>query len=355
MSRQLLVVALLAGCSSPVSTPAATTHPLIRLDGEFNPTAGFPQLDLAPQIRCDGGAVLAATSHFYGGESSPVRAVMIDRAGIDLETFDLDDITEDLSKRDGATVQRKIDAANRKLAAQCWTPMTGVPEYLATWDPPTVTLVHGGSEIKIPRPDLVHTPAPDDDCVPFDSVGAVLIDDARHLGLVGIKHTMHDNCGDDPWSWVVVPLPTSPPTTTAFVCGQASQAVFETSVRAVKASSALGPCRVEVEGERKTVRRGSDTIYTDKEAGATWAYDPAFIVDGVHPGDDAGIAAKRAAEKGNTVVRCSAIDADVDECSFTPPGKDCPTGGMFLLLEHASAKTPLAGRAILAIALGMPC
>jgi hypothetical protein len=121
---------------------------------------------------------------------------------------------------------------------------------------------------------------------------------------------------------------------------------------------------VRLDGERLSVRRGAELLYEAKESGATWAYDPAFVVHGIRAGQDAATAATAAAAAGYPRVRCASVGA-VDECTFTPAATtEAGNDGVFILLRRdAGSAEPAAihdaaglrGRAIVAIALGMPC
>ena len=189
--------------------PRVDGTPLIAVTRLDEPEPLFAAIVLEPHVLCDGTAVLVPLQHAYklDGESPPVRAAVIDRAG-HMKVFDLDARVD--GELDVAAVRRKIAAANAQLLAQCWREMPhATPQTIAVWRAPTLTVTHRGAVVRMQRPDLVDVQHPDTDCRPTDQVKAVFVDEAQHLGLVRIDHVMTDNCGSDDPSWVIVGLPST--------------------------------------------------------------------------------------------------------------------------------------------------
>ncbi|MBL8620568.1 MAG: hypothetical protein JNK64_04665 [Myxococcales bacterium] len=356
-----------AGCGGGPRSPGPAATPIVSIVGGWGPDDGWPTLQLEPHVRCDGGAVLVPLEQVYGGERVPVSAAILDRRGAVITTLDLDAITDGFDGRDPAAVRRKVAAANAALAGQCWRPLALADEgEAATWAPPTLTLARPAGVVAVRRDDLVRVPIPDDDCALTEQVDAIWSDPGAALALVRIARVAHDNCGSTPPAWVAAPL--DGPPAAPFVCELSTPADFEHALARVRAGDehvdhAIGTCFARRDGERLVVRAGAAIIYTDKDGGAAWAYDARFVVDGVRPGGDAGLAAADARRRGATRLRCAGIgdDGEVDECSFQAPAAAPCGDGTYILLDHDPAAPPadtaeaLRGRRIVAVALTMPC
>lgn len=352
--RALVVVALAACGARP--TPDAGTPPLIGLEGSFEPSQASPWLVLAPQLRCDGQAVLVPLERRYG--SRPVAAAVLDRAGRVQVRFDLDAPT-------GDAVRRKIDAANRALAASCWRPLAlAADDTYATWGDAAIALRYRGRPYTVAAPPAAAEP--EERCRPVSRIAAVHADDAHGLVLVAVAREVADHCGGLPDLWLVVDVtaagPGGPP---AFVCGFPTRAAFDAAVDGLRArpAAAVGDCRATIDGDYLTVARGDQLVYRDKDGGAAWAFDRAFAVHGIRPGDDAGAAAAAAAATGRARIRCAPSDDQV-ACAFRAPGTgECGDAIDVLIAPDPTATDPelvrepeeLRGRTVVAVATVMPC